>query len=248
MRKSTSLLTITLVFLALGAVAFLSNQYPTYAEDDHGDFRNVSTRLNIGAGAIFGAINTGGILFDIDYFSFQAARGVEYTFVLDEKTVVDANISVVNSLQRGNTDSPGQEISVTAGQKIVTWTARTTDTYYISVSGTVNHSDGTFNLGNYALSGFEDTSSLDRHSDQLSGATPISPGDVYQGAISPWTNQPNLALTVDGGDDYDFFSFDAKRGVQYDVEVELGTSEGVAIGIHTPPLSWKNQTAASAIH
>ena len=233
MRKSISLLTITLVFLALGAVAFLSNQYPTYAEDDHGDFSYASTHLNIGSGAVSGAINTADILYDIDYFFFQSVRGVEYTFVLDEITVENANISIVNSFSRGNGDSPGQELSVTGGQKTVTWTARTTDTYYVSVSGTVNHSNGSFNLGNYSLSGFEDTQFADHHSDEINGATQISLGNLYQGAISPWTNQPHLANTVDGGDDYDFYSFEAQRGVQYEVAVELGTSEGVGIAIHS---------------
>ena len=38
---------------------------------------------------------------------------------------------------------------------------------------------------------------------------------------------------MDGGDDFDYFSFQAQRGVEYNVEVELGTSEGVEIAIHT---------------
>lgn len=233
MRKSTSLLPVTLMFLALAAVAFFSNQYPIYAEDDHGDYRFTSTNLNIGAGAIAGVINLSDILFDVDYFSFQALRGVEYTFVLDEITVVDANISIINSLSRGNSSSPEQELTVTGGQKTVTWVARTTDTYYVEVSGTINSFDGSFYLGSYTLSGFEDTRFLDRHSDESSGATQISAGNVYQGAISPWSNQPNLTNTVDGGDDYDFFSFQAQRGVKYTVEVDLGTSEGVEIAIQT---------------
>ncbi len=228
MRKSTSLLTITLVFLALVAVAFFSNQYPTYAEDDHGDYRFTSTHLNIGSGAISGVIDASDVLFDVDYFSFPALRGVRYTFVLDEITVVDANIAIVNSLARGNGNSPDQELTVTGGQKTVTWTARTTDTYYVEVSGTLNNFDGTFYLGNYTLSGFEDTRFVDRHSDERNGATQISPGNVYQGAISPWSNQPNLTNTVDGGDDYDYFSFQAQRGVRYNVEIDLG-----------PPKAWK---------
>ena len=232
MRKSVSLLTITLLFLAVIAVAFFTNQYPTYAEDDHGDYSSASTRLNIGSGAVSGTIDTAGILFDIDYFSFLARRGVEYTFVLDEITVVNADIAVVNSLSRGTSNSPGQELSITVGQKTVTWTARTTDTYYVEVAGTINYSNGSFYLGNYTLSGFENTRFVDRHSDDRNGATLISPGNVYQGAISPWTSQPNLANTVDGGDDLDFFSFQAQRGVRYNVEVELGTSEGVGIAIH----------------
>ena len=224
---------MTLVFLAIVAVAFFSNQYPSYAEDDHGDYRFTSTHLSIGSGAVPGVIDTSDLLFDVDYFSFQALRGVRYTFVLDEVTVVDANIAIVNSLARGNGSSPDQDLVVTGGQKTVAWTARTTDTYYVEISGTINNADGTFYLGKYTLSGFEDSRFLDRHSDGRNGATQITSHNVYQGAISPWTSQPNLTNTVDGGDDHDYFSFQAQRGVRYKVEVDLGTSEGVEIVIYS---------------
>ena len=232
MRKSSSLLTITFLFLAVVAVAFFSNQYPTYAEEELGDYRFTSAPLDVGSGAVYGVIDAVDIPLHINYYFFQALRGVEYTFVLDELTVVDAEIAIINSLARGNDASPGQTISIDGGRKTVTWIARTSDIYYVKVSGSLNISDGSFYLGNYTLSGFEDTSSVDRHFDGRNGATPITPGNVYQGAISPWTNQPSLANTVDGGDDYDFFSFQAQRGVRYDVAVGLGTSEGVAIAIH----------------
>ena len=233
MRYSILRLPITLMLLALVVVAFFANQSNLHAEDDHGDYRFTSTNLGIGAGAVSGVINTSDILFDVDYFSFQAKRGVQYTFLLDEVTVVDANISIINSLSRGNDSSPEQELTVSGGQKTVTWIARTTDTYYVEVAGTINAFDGSFYLGDYTISGFEDTSLLDRHSDERNGATSISPGNVYQGAVSPWSNQPSLANTVDGGDDFDFYSFQAQRGVKYNVEVDLATSEGVEIAVHT---------------
>ena len=233
MRISSSLLPVTLLMLALVVVAFFANQSTIHAEDDHGDYRFTSTNLSIGSGAISGVINQSDILFDVDYFSFQAVRGVKYTFVMDEITVVDANIAIINSISRGNDNSPEQDLTVSGGQKTVSWIARTSDTYYVEVSGTINNSDGSFYLGNYTLSGFEDTRFVDRHADRIAGATQITSGNVYQGAISPWSNQPSLANTVDGGDDYDFFSFQAQRGVKYNVEVDLGTSQGVDIAIHT---------------
>lgn len=233
MRRSVRLLPMTLLLLALTLVAFFAHQSTIHAEDDHGDYRFTSTNLSIGSGAISGMINTSDILFDVDYFSFQASRGVKYTFVLDEVTVVDANISIINSIARGNNSSPEQELTVSGGQKTVSWTARTTDTYYVEVAGTLNNSDGSFYLGNYTLSGFEDTRFVDRHSDETGGATLITTGNVYQGAVSPWSNQPNLTNTVDGSDDFDFFSFHAQRGVEYSIEVDLGTSEGVGIDIQT---------------
>ena len=233
MRKSTSLLTMTLVFLAIFGAAFFSNQYLTLAEEDLGDYRYTSSHLPIGSGALYGVIDTDDVLFHIDYYFFQAQRGVNYTFVLDQITVEDANLAIVNSLPRGNEISPDQELTVVGGRKTVTWTARTTDTYYVEVSGGLNDSDGTFNLGYYTVSGFEDTRFADRHSDGINGATEISTNNLYQGAISPWTNQPSLTGTVDGGDDFDFFSFRVQRGARYVVEVELGTSEGVEIAINS---------------
>ncbi len=233
MRRSATHLPMTLLLLALTTVAFIAHQSTIHAEDDHGDYRFTSTNLNIGSGAISGMINTSDILFDVDYFSFQAVRGVKYTFVLDEVTVVDANLSIINSVARGNDSTPEQELTISGGQKTVSWTARTTDTYYVEVAGTLNNSDGSFNLGNYNLSGFEDTRFIDRHSDRNTEATLITSGNVYQGALSPWSNQPNLTNTVNGGDDFDFFSFQAQRGVEYMVEVDLGTSGGVNIAIQT---------------
>ena len=233
MRRSITLLPMTLLLIALALTAFFAHQSTIYAEDDHGDYRFTSTNLSIGSGAVSGVINTSDILFDVDYFSFQAVRGVKYTFVLDEVTVLDANISIINSIARGNDSSPEQELTVSGGQKTVSWIARTTDTYYVEVAGTINNSDGSFYLGNYTLSGFEDTRFIDRHADENIDATQISSGNVYQGAVSPWSNQPSLANTVDGGDDFDFFSFQAQRGVQYNVEIDLGTSEGVDIAIQT---------------
>ena len=233
MRKSMTLLPMTLLLLALVMVVFFSSQSTIHADDDHGDYRFTSTNLNIGSGAVSGVINASDILFDVDYFSFQALRGVRYTFVLDEVTVVDANISIINSLARGYESSPEQDLTVSGGQKTVTWIARTSDTYYVEVSGTINNFDGSFYLGNYTLSGFEDTRFMDRHSDETNGATQISAGNVYQGAVSPWSNQPSLTNTVDGGDDTDYFSFQAQRGVRYNVEVDLGTSEGVELAIQT---------------
>ena len=233
MRRSVTHLSMTLLLLALTMVAFITHQSTIHAEDDHGDYRFTSTNLDIGSGAISGVINTSDILFDVDYFSFQAERGVKYTFVLDEVTVVDANLSIINSIARGNDSSPEQELTISGGQKTVSWIARTTDTYYVEVAGTLNNSDGSFYLGNYNLSGFEDTRFIDRHPDGTTGATLITSGNVYQGALSPWSNQPSLTNTVDGGDDFDFFSFQAQRGVEYRVEVDLGTSEGVDIAIQT---------------
>jgi hypothetical protein len=199
--------------------------------DDHGDYRTQATAFETDGRQITGEIDPTTILFDVDYFSFKAKRGILYTFVLDLGTVADANMLVVNSADRGARSSPGQIFTSEGNQSRIEWIARTTDTYFVEVSGTLNVSDGLQFLGSYSFSGTADTSLEDRHGEDGNSASPIDAGNVYQGAISPWTNQPGLTGSNEGGDDYDYFLFAASRGVKYTVDVELGTVEGVEIGI-----------------
>jgi hypothetical protein len=234
MRGPASLLTAGLLAIAVAATSFFPNSGPAFADDDHGDYRYAATPLAVGGAALAGSVDAADVLFDVDYFSFQARRGVRYTIVLDQLTVANANVNVVNSLARGSGSSSGQVMTKTGSQKSIDWIARTTDTYFVEVAGTINNSNGAFYLGTYTVAVFEDTSLLDRHGDTRNQATPIAVGNVYQGAISPWTNQPSLTGTAAGGDDVDYFSFQAKRGVRYTVEVDLETSEGVEVAIANP--------------
>ena len=235
MRKLAALAGVALVILALTSVAILLKDSSTArADDDHGDFRSQATPLQIGTGQITGVIDPTIILFDVDYFSFEALRGVRYTFVLELATVEDANILVVNSVDRGGRTSPGQTLSQEGNQNKIEWIARTTDTYFLEVSGTRSGFDGPPLLGSYSLSASGEVSLEDRHSENRDGSSPIVVDNVYQGAISPWTNQPGLTGSVDGGDDHDVFPFEASRGVRYTVDAMLGTAEGVVINFVSP--------------
>ena len=235
MRTLTKSVRLMLISLTIIAVSFLLSDSPhARADDDHGNYRSQATPLEIGAGQISGQIDPTNTLFDVDYFSFEANRGVDYHFVLDLIDVEDANILVVNSASRGARSSQGQVVNGEAGQKTVQWIARTTDTYFIEISGTRDNIFGTQVVGAYSIMGTEDTALQDRHSDDRNGASIINVDNVYQGAISPWTNQPGLAVTSHGGDDQDYFAFEASRGVLYTVDVALGTADGVEISIVEP--------------
>ena len=234
MRSSALLRTLVTVTLVLAVAAFFAGSTPTLADDDHGDYRFSATSTGIGSGAVSGVIDSTSVLFDVDYFSFPARRGVIYSVVLDLVSVDDARVNIVNSLARGSGSSPGQAISQSGSQTTIEWVARTTDTYYVEVAGAIDPDDGSYLLGAYTLGVFEDTSLRDRHSETRNGSTQIVVDNVYQGAISPWTNQPSLTGTLHGGDDADYFSFEARRGVRYTVEIDLGSSEGVEIAFAKP--------------
>ena len=234
MRSSALLRTLATVTLVLAVAAFFTGSTPTLANDDHGDYRFSATSTDIGSGAISGVIDSTSVLFDVDYFSFPARRGVIYSVVLDLVSVDDARVNIVNSLARGSGSSPGQAISQSGSQTTIEWVARTTDTYYVEVAGAIDPDDGSYLLGAYTLGVFEDTSLRDRHSETRDGSTQIVVDNVYQGAISPWTNQPSLTGTLHGGDDADYFSFEARRGVRYTLEIDLGSSEGVEIAFAKP--------------
>lgn len=218
------------VLVVVSGLVFLDVVPVAHADDDHGDFRSSATPLPIGTGQLKGEIEPTPILFDVDYFSFEARRGVRYTFVLDLVTVPDAKFQVVNSVARGSHASPGQGHTNGESSKSIEWIARTTDTYFVEVVGTIG-TDGIPVHGSYLLTGAADLTLEDRYGDTLGSSSPISVDNVYQAAISPWTNQPGLTGTVDSGDDYDYFLFQAIRGVQYTVDVELGDTEGVDIDI-----------------
>ena len=232
MRNLALLLGLASVALFSATIAVLLGESRiALADDDHGDYRSQATPLVVGAGLVTGEITPTTVLFDVDYFSFSALRGTRYTFVLNLVTVANANMLVVNSAARGGGSSPGQVFATGENQKSVQWIARTTDTYFIEVSGTRDDVTRAAILGGYTLDVTADSALEDRHSETLGGATPIETDNVYQGAISPWTNQPGLAGSEQGGDDHDYFSFLASRGVRYTVNVELGTAEGVEISL-----------------
>jgi hypothetical protein len=224
---------LALVVLIVASYSFTGTSL-LLADDDHGDYRSLATPLSIGSGQVTGTISPTPFLFDVDYFSFEAIRGVRYEVVLDLVTVQDAHILVLNSENRGAGSSQNQILSTQDSQKKINWVARTTDTYFVEIAGIRDQATGEAVVGTYSLSVNADSTLEDKHSDFINGATTIAVGNVYQGAISPWTNQPGLSGTKQGGDDRDYFLFQVERGVKYTAEVDLGTIEGVEIAFESP--------------
>ena len=194
--------------------------------DDYSDKKSEATLLRTDGTPRVGTINSDTDLLDVDYFKFETERGIRYTFELEfvargNDTLKDAQIKVLNSTARGSTISDGQVESRTEGMKIVTWVARTADTYFFTVS--TAYATGTTNpyLGQYRLTVREEANLEDFHLDARDQSERMTFGSQYQGAISPWSNQPGFSGTVHGGDDYDFFNFDAVRGAKYTFDATL---------------------------
>lgn len=226
-------LTIFLVVIGLSAAGLpqLATPPSAQAADDHGDYRNAATPINTIGGIVSGSIDGSSTGIDVDYFSFQTKRGVRYTFIVDLGTAQSANLQIVNSIDRGIGRSEGQFAYEREGQRLVDWIARTDDIYFVEVSADWDRSTGQAYLGTYTLRISADTTLLDRHSDSRFGATPMAFGNQYQGAISPWSNQPDIDVGVNGGDDEDYFSFQASRGIKYTIDAELGTATGLTLSV-----------------
>ena len=225
LRGALAKVLVLSVFLV--ALLALSPASPIQAKaDDYSDKRSEATLLRTDGAPRLGTINSDTDLLDVDYFKFETRRGIRYTFELEfvdrgDDTLKDAQIKVLNSAARGSTISDGQVESRTEGMKIVTWVARTADTYFFTVSTAYATGNTNPYLGQYRLTVHEEANLEDFPLDARDPSERMTFGSQYQGAISPWSNQPGFSGTVDGGDDYDFFNFDAVRGAKYTFDASL---------------------------
>ena len=217
------------------AIVLFPQAPPVQAADDHGDDRDHATTITTTGTKVHGIISHTNLNLglDQDYFSFRTVRGVRYTITAHFDTVERVNISIMNAKQLGTGEASDQSEEVlTDGNKgVVEWTARTQDTYFVKV---IAHYDANGDplLGAYSLSITADNSLADNlHGDTLNYAYQIETGKPYQAAISPWNNRHLVTGTIYGGNDQDYFAFDAERGGKYSVDVQLGSSGGVEISV-----------------
>ena len=206
--------------------------------DDYSDKKSEAFLLRTDGTPRIGTINSDTDLLDVDYFKFETERGIRYTFELEfvergNDTLKDAQIKVINSTARSrySTISDGQVESRTEGMKTITWVARTADTYFLTISTAYEPKTTRPYLGEYRLTVHEEANLEDFHLDARDQSERMTFGSQYQGAISPWSNQPGLSGTVHGGDDYDFFNFDAVRGVKYSFTATLDGMDGLSMEV-----------------
>ena len=228
MRTSLYLPTLVTVAILVVVTALVSTHSPALANDDHGDTRLTATRINIGSLAVAGNIGDSRRPIDVDFFSFSTQRGASYSVVVDAVSVEKVSVSASIS----NNRFPGLFLRSTSGTlTTIDWVAPSSNTYYVEVAGLIDSGDASPLLGDYTLKVSEDATNIDLHSDNANGAEPIIAENTYQGSISPWYPQPGSYQSVSGTTDVDYFSFDAARGVRYTVDIELETSDGVAVSI-----------------
>ena len=175
-------------------------------QDRHGDDRSGATTVGYG-NLVSGAISPED---DQDYFSFDAKRGVEYTF-----TLAYDGLEAVSLTVEGEGDHSGV-LATNFGQGLdVVWVAPDDGEYFLLVSKSPMVIEGS---GTYTLEIAADTSLEDRHEDDYRFATRIGVGSAISAAISP-------------ADDQDYFLFPAEKDSTYSLIVELGTAESVIMTI-----------------
>ena len=227
---------VLILSIFLVALLTLPHASPVHAQtDDYSDKKSQATLIKTDGTPRVGTINSDTDLLDVDYFKFKTRRGIRYTFELEfvdrgDATLQDAEIKVINSKARGPISFDTPE-SRTEGMKTITWVARTADTYFLRISTAYEPGTTRPYLGRYSLTVHEEANLEDFHLDARDQSERMTFGSQYQGAISPWSNQPGFSGTVHGGDDYDFFNFDAVRGVKYTFTATLDGMDGLTIDV-----------------
>ena len=227
---------VLILSIFLVALLTLPHASPVHAQtDDYSDKKSQATLIKTDGTPRVGTINSDTDLLDVDYFKFKTRRGIRYTFELEfvdrgDATLQDAEIKVINSKARGPISFDTPE-SRTEGMKTIIWVARTADTYFLRISTAYEPGTTRPYLGRYSLTVHEEANLEDFHLDARDQSERMTFGSQYQGAISPWSNQPGFSGTVHGGDDYDFFNFDAVRGVKYTFTATLDGMDGLTIDV-----------------
>jgi len=173
-------------------------------QDRHSDTREDATLV------YFGTPQGGSIspAEDMDFFHFPATRGVKYGLEVELGTAQGVNLSIIRS-------EDGTEAASSSGGTALEWIAPLTETYFVIVTASTRTHDV---IGTYSLELTADMTLEDQHSDTRDGATAIRMGTTQQGSLSP-------------GDDQDFFVFDARRGVEYEIQVDSGSYAGINIAV-----------------
>ena len=167
-------------------------------QDLHGNHRRWATRLTLGA-PVDGVIGTH---WDEDYFSFEAVEGELYTIAASLGSLVDSQITVVNT--EGQELAQNDNYADTRGSRLE-WIAPSSGEFFVMVKSTWNF----IAAGSYSLL-VEVSSYEDDHGYDSATATEVALGEMIEGIID---------IEVD----VDYFWFQGDEEETYYVDIELDT-------------------------
>ena len=163
-------------------------------DDDHGNFPEEATSLNVGEGIpdVRGSIDYTG---DVDVFELEAEEDMIYSFTAHLDTLGDSYLYVEDSYgQYVVSGEHGPDYELAAN---VVWKASESAFYFIFVEG--------LGTGTYLLSGSERG---DDHGDSSETGTQLEPGEWVNGDIA-------------AAGDIDYFTWDAEEDVEYMIEANM---------------------------
>ena len=199
-------------------VTVVDDDYDDYdGYDDHADWLDGATWVFVGD-VVDGAVDYAG---DVDFFLFEARRGESYRIDVEPWTLADPFVVLYDedAVWLADNDDYGDSLA-----SRVDWVAPRSGFYYIEVS-----SVGFDDVGAYTVTvvddDYDDYDGYDDHADWLDGATWVFVGDVVDGA-------------VDYAGDVDFFSFEARRGESYRIDVEPWTLADPFVVLYDEDAVW----------
>ena len=178
--------------------------------DDHGDTRSDATRVSVNASHA-GEIETDG---DEDWFSFHAREDHRYVIETELGTLDDSELRLYDgwrsNLAHDDDGGPSRASKIE-------WTATTSGTYYVKVSG-----DWSSDTGTYRLRVSEDTPPPVEGGDSAHTEDQSSQAGSCIDARNVALNASYTGEIETGGDD-EWYAFDALKGYRYVIETSLGT-------------------------
>ena len=178
-------------------------------QDDHGDSQDAATAISVGE-TLEGSLENWG---DEDYFRFTAQAGRFYQIDVELGTLDDSYLVLLESdgWHLADNDDFGGSLA-----SHIAWAAPESGDYYLVVGG---YGEGSYTL-TLALSDVQDD-----HANEIDDATPIQVGQSAAG-------------NLDYNGDIDYFSFTARSGQIYQIDVALGTLGDSVMALLDADPSW----------
>ena len=177
--------------------------------DSHGDEAKTATATALGS------TETGAIVeaSDVDFFRFEGRRGETVELAVEAMSLTDPFLVLYS--QGGECLVTFDDDSAGSLEPRLVWTFQEDSSYFAAVSNA-----DAVGIGRYTLRLAEapTADTTDDHGNARCSATPLNPGVPVSGSVQ----EPS---------DADYFRFEAAAGESFTITVELGTLNGVSVGV-----------------